>query len=255
MTKRKRFDGPLPALEDVPKPTLFGWLRARLIAGVVIAAPIAISVGIVYWLITVIDARVKPLLPPLLDPETYTNIAIPGVGVLVAILGLILLGAIGTNLIGRWMVQLTERLLSQIPVVSNIYGAFKQLFDILGSGDRKNFKEVVLVEYPKRGTWCLGFVSADAKGELREQLTSDFVGVFVPTTPNPTSGFLMYVNRNELKYLDMSVEDGAKLIISAGLVVPDQLPVREPGQELPQPGSPAPVTAGTSAPETAHERG
>ncbi len=259
MSKRKRHDGPLPVLEDVPKPTLFGWLRARLVAGVVIAAPIAISVGIVYWLITVIDARVKPLLPPLLDPETYTNIAIPGVGVLVAIVGLILLGAVGTNLIGRWMVQLTERLLGQIPVVNSIYSAFKQLFDILGSGDRKNFKEVVLVEYPKRGSWCIGFVSANAMGELREHLTDDFVGVFVPTTPNPTSGFLLYVSRSELKFLDMSVEDGAKLIISAGLVVPDQLPVKDPeaDPEAPplQPDPQAPATLATSAPETAHERG
>lgn len=255
MTKRKRQGGPLPMGEDRPRQTLFGWLRGRFFAGVVIAAPIAISVGIVYWLITVIDARVRPLLPPILDPETYTNIAIPGVGLMVAIVGLTLLGAIGANLIGRSVVNLTERLLNRIPVVSNIYGAFKQLFDILGSGDRKNFKEVVLVEYPKRGTWCIGFVSADAKGEMRDHLTDGFVGVFVPTTPNPTSGFLLYVHRSELKSLSMSVEEGAKMIISAGLVVPETLPVREPELDLPEPEAPARIASEPSEGETAHGPG
>jgi len=245
MTKRKNSDSPLAAaLDAAPKQTLFGWLRGRFFAGVVIAAPIAISVGVVYWLITVIDARVKPLLPPVLDPETYTNIAIPGVGLLVAVIGLTLLGAIGTNLIGRSVVRLTERLLNRIPVVSNIYGAFKQLFDILGSGERTTFKEVVLVEYPRRESWCIGFVSAGAKGEVKDNLTSDFVGVFVPTTPNPTSGFLIYVHKSELKRLDMTVEDGAKMIISAGLVAPDRLPLKEPELDLePEAANPAPRAA------------
>lgn len=258
MSKRNRSDHPLPSLEDLPKLTLFGWLRGRFFAGVVIAAPIAISVGVVAWLITVIDARIKPLLPPVLDPETYTNIAIPGVGLVVAVVGLTLLGAVGTNLIGRSMVNLTERLLNRIPVVSNIYGAFKQLFDILGSGDRKNFKEVVLIEYPRRGTWCIGFLSAEAKGEVKDRLVDGSVGVFVPTTPNPTSGFLLYVPRSELKTLDMTVEEGAKMIISAGLVVPERLPVKDPDQDLdpgpdpdPRPQAPPPETT-PSAVETAH---
>ena len=212
---------------EPPRQTLFGWLRGRFFAGIVIAAPIAISISIVYWLITVIDARVKPLLPPILDPETYTNIAIPGVGVLVAIVALTLLGAVATNLIGRAALRLSDRILSRIPVVSNIYNAFKQLFELLASSDQNNFQEVVLVEYPKRGTWCLGFLTARAKGEIKTKLSLDYVGVFVPTTPNPTSGFLMYIPDSEVIHLKMSVEEGARMIISAGLVVPDEMPMEE----------------------------
>jgi len=247
MSKRKRrkdHETSLMGEPEPPKQTLFAWLRGRFFAGVVIAAPIAISVGVVYWLITVIDARIKPLLPPILDPETYTNIAIPGVGVVVAIIGLTLLGAIATNLLGRSAVSLTDRVLSRVPVVSNIYGAFKQLFDLLASNDQASFKEVVLVEYPKKGTWCIGFLTARAKGEVRTRLGEEFTGVFVPTTPNPTSGFLMYLHKSEIIHLKMSVEDGAKMIISAGLVVPDELPMSEEDRARlnpPEPNRPTPA--------------
>lgn len=242
MAKKKKgqehADGGLLA-DKPPPPTLFAWLRARFFAGVVIAAPVAISIGIVYWLITVIDARVKPLLPPLLQPETYTNIAIPGVGVLVAIIGLTLLGAIGTNLIGRFIVSLVDRFLSSVPVVSNIYSAFKQLFEILASNQQATFKEVVLVEYPKKETWCIGFLTARARGEVATNLGPEFVGVFVPTTPNPTSGFLMYVHNREIIHLRMSVEEGAKMIISAGLVAPDDLPMSDEDRARLNPPEPA----------------
>ncbi|MEL6752873.1 MAG: DUF502 domain-containing protein [Pseudomonadota bacterium] len=216
---------------QLPRQTLFGWLRGRFFAGIVIAAPIAISIGIVSWLIGEIDKRVKPLLPPILDPETYTNIAIPGVGVLVAIILLTLLGAVATNLIGRAALRLSDRILSRIPVVSNIYNAFKQLFELLASSDQNNFQEVVLVEYPKKGTWCIGFLTAKAKGELRTNLSDEHIGVFVPTTPNPTSGFLMYLHQSEVIRLEMSVEEGARMIISAGLVVPEQMPMEESERE------------------------
>ncbi len=224
MAKKRKIEpeiSGLPPAEKPPRQTLIGWLRSRFFAGVVISAPIAISVGMVYWFILFIDARVKPLLPPLLKPETYTNIAIPGFGVLVAVIALILLGAVGTNLIGRSVVQLTDRALSGIPVVSNLYSAFKQLFDILASNQQASFKEVVLIEYPRKGTWCIGFLTARARGEVKTRLGNDHIGVFVPTTPNPTSGFLLYVDDSEIIHLDMSIEDGAKMIISAGLVVPD----------------------------------
>lgn len=229
-----------------PRQTLFGWLRGRFFAGVVIAAPIAISVGVVYWLITVIDSRVKPLLPPVLDPETYTNIAIPGVGVIVAIVGLTLLGAVATNLLGRSVLRLSDRILLRIPIVSNLYSVTKQMLDLIGSNDQATFKEVVLIEYPKQGTWCIGFLSARAKGEVLSRLGDKYVGVFVPTTPNPTSGFLMYVNENEIIRLKMSVEDGAKLIISGGLVVPE-----EAIPELTGEADPAPTLPETSEPRVA----
>lgn len=257
MAKRKPKDHHelgLMSESEPPRQTLFGWLRGRFFAGIVIAAPIAISISLVYWLITVIDARVKPLLPPILDPETYTNIAIPGVGVLVAVVALTLLGAVATNLIGRAALRLSDRILSRIPVVSNIYNAFKQLFELLASGEQGNFQEVVLVEYPKKGTWCIGFLTAPAKGEIKTRLSGEFRGVFVPTTPNPTSGFLMYMKSDEIIRLKMSVEEGARMIISAGLVVPDEMPMEDQEREklIPLPGEvPADETDPAPDPEPA----
>ncbi len=210
---------------DAPKrPSLFFWLRGRFFAGIVIAAPIAITVGIVSWLISEIDKRIKPLIPEQWNPETYTQFAIPGLGVLVAIILLILLGAIGTNLIGRSMISAGDRAVGRVPVVRNIYSLFKQLFETLASSQQASFKEMVLIEYPKRGTWCVGFVTASVKGEIRERLGEGMTGVFVPTTPNPTSGFYMFAPEKELIRLNMTVEEGAKLIVSAGMVVPENTP-------------------------------
>ncbi|MEO0981772.1 MAG: DUF502 domain-containing protein [Pseudomonadota bacterium] len=197
------------------------WLRGRFFAGIVIAAPIAITFMLLSWLIAEIDKRIKPLIPDAWNPETYTRFAIPGLGVIVAILLLTLLGAIATNLIGRSLIQAGDRLLSRVPVVRNLYSALKQLFETVATSNQASFKEVILIEYPKRGTWCIGFLTAAAKNEIALRLGEGKVGVFVPTTPNPTSGFLMYVDRSEIIELDMTVEEGAKMIVSAGLVVPD----------------------------------
>lgn len=207
--------------KEVKKPGWIAWLRGRFFAGVFIAAPIAITVMIVLWLISVIDNRVKPLIPPAWNPESYTNFAIPGFGVFVAIILLTVLGAITTNLIGRSAVGFSDRLLSRIPGVRNIYSLFKQLFETIQTSNQNSFREMVLVEYPKAGTWALGFVSAPLKGEIKTKLSDSYMSVFVPTTPNPTSGFYMFVKRDEVIELDMSVEDGAKMIVSIGMVVPE----------------------------------
>ncbi len=200
---------------------LVAWLRARFFAGIVIAAPILITFMFLSWLIAEIDKRIKPLIPAAWNPETYTRFAIPGLGVLVAVILLTLLGAIAANLIGRSLIHAGDRLMRRVPVVRNIYSALKQLFETLAQNNQASFKEVVMMEYPKRGTWCIGFITAPAKGEVSQKLGSDMIGVFVPTTPNPTSGFLMYVDPSEVIRLDMTVEDGAKMIVSAGLVVPE----------------------------------
>ncbi len=218
---------PLEDEPDVKKPGWLSWLRGRFFAGVFVAAPIAITVVIVLWLISVIDNRVKPLIPPALNIESYTDFAIPGFGVLVAIILLTLLGAITTNLLGRSAVGFSDRLLSRIPVVRNIYSLFKQLFDTIQSSNQSSFRDMVLVEYPKRGTWALGFVTAPIKGEIKAKLPDGYMSVFVPTTPNPTSGFYMFVPRDEVIDLDMTVEDGAKMIVSVGMVVPDSIDTKK----------------------------
>lgn len=211
-------------ISDVNKPKplgLFAWLRGRFFAGMVIAAPLAATFFILQFLITFIDNRVKPLLPPLLQPETYTNYAIPGFGVVVLVVALTILGAITANLVGRSLLRATDRILSRIPIVKNVYAAIKQLTEVLANNQQASFDRCVMVEYPKKDSWCIAFVSSHAQGEIGTKLGTSKIGVFVPTTPNPTSGFLIYVEESETIALEMSVEEGAKMILTAGLVVPD----------------------------------
>ncbi len=224
MPKGKTPDEMIPGIGK-PKPIgLFAWLRGRFFAGMVIAAPLAATFFILQFLITFIDNRVGPLLPPLLKPETYTNYAIPGFGVLVLVIALTVLGAITANLVGRSLLTLTDRVFSRIPIVRNVYAAIKQLTEVLANNQQASFDRCVMIEYPKKGSWCLGFVSSHAKGEIGAKLGTQKIGVFVPTTPNPTSGFLIYVEESESISLDMTVEEGAKMILTAGLVVPDFVP-------------------------------
>ena len=218
---------PEEMIADVNKPKplgLFAWLRGRFFAGMVIAAPLAATFFILQFLITFIDNRVKPLLPPLLQPETYTNYAIPGFGVLVLVVALTILGAITANLIGRSLLAATDRIFSRIPIVRNVYAAIKQLTEVLANNQQASFDRCVMVEYPKKESWCIAFVSSHARGEIGSKLGETKIGVFVPTTPNPTSGFLIYVEEEETIALEMSVEEGAKMILTAGLVVPDFTP-------------------------------
>lgn len=206
------------------KPGLFSWLRGRFFAGMVIAAPLAATFFILQFLITFIDDKVRPLLPPLLKPETYTNYAIPGFGVLVVVVALTILGAVTANLVGRSLLATLDRVFSNIPIVKNVYAAIKQLTEVLANNQQASFDRCVMIEYPKKGSWCLGFVAGNAKGEVSKKLSPNFIGVFVPTTPNPTSGFLIFVDPAECMELEMSVEEGAKMILTAGLVVPEYIP-------------------------------
>lgn len=235
---------------------LTAWLRGRFFAGIVIFAPLFITFSFLGWLIEEFDKRIKPLIPPAWNPDNYLGFALPGLGLIVAIVVLTLLGAVATNLIGRSLIAAGDRLLGRVPVVRNIYSALKQLFETIMANNQSTFKEVVMIEYPKRGTWCLGFLTAPARHEIDYRLGHGKIGVFVPTTPNPTSGFLMYVDPKEVIRLDMSVEEGAKMIVSAGLVVPPHAgaPIapqaisgalasaqsRGDGEALPEPNTPEP---------------
>jgi len=225
MARRKDPERGSQPLDKPPSQSLFAWLRGRFFAGMVIAAPIAVTFLILQFLISEIDKRVVPLIPAALNPETYLKYAVPGFGLIVLVVFLTILGGIATNLIGRSVIGVGDRILSQVPIVRSLYSAFKQLVEVFAKDNTDQFSEVVLIEYPKAGTWCLGFVSSPAKGEIGALLSNEFLGVFVPTTPNPTSGFLMYVDAKEVIRLKMTVEEGAKMILSAGLVVPEFPPV------------------------------
>ena len=204
-------------------------LRNYLLTGVVVAAPISITVFLTWTFVSWVDARVKPLIPPAYNPDNYLPFSVPGFGLLIAVLFLILLGALTANLVGRTLINYGESLLDRMPLVRSIYKTLKQIFEMVLSQSGNSFKKVGLMEFPRRGSWCIVFISTDAKGEILEKVGEggEMFTCFMPTVPNPTTGFLMFVPKKDVRVLDMSVEQAAKLAISGGLVVPDVEP-REP---------------------------
>ena len=198
-------------------------LRNHFLTGLVVAAPVGITIYITYWFVTLVDEWFKPLLPERYNPETYLPFSIPGLGLLLAFVALTLLGALTANLFGRTIVSYSEEMLGRMPVVRNVYRALKQIFETVLSQSSTSFKQVGLIEYPRKGLYAVVFISTDTEGEIADltRYAAGMVSVFLPTTPNPTSGFLLFVPRKDVIFLDMSVEDAAKMVISAGLVVPE----------------------------------
>ncbi|XBQ15894.1 MAG: DUF502 domain-containing protein [Oceanicaulis sp.] len=202
------------------------WLRNRFLTGVVVAAPIAITVWLIYTFVGFVDRVIKPLIPDRYNPESYLPFAIPGMGLLIAILGLTLLGALAANIFGRTLIDIGERIVNSVPLIRNIYSALKQIVETVFQGQQNSFKEVVLVEYPMKGSYAVAFVASRGRGVIREVVGKGgpVIGVFIPTTPNPTSGFLLFVPEASVVKLDLTVEEAAKLIISFGMVTPERLP-------------------------------
>ena len=205
-----------------------GNLRRYLIAGLLVWLPVVATVLILKFLIDVVDQTLL-LLPAMAQPETLIGFRIPGLGFLLSGVVLLLTGMVVTNLLGSSMVRLWEGLLARIPVVRAIYSASKQLTETLFSGSGKSFRKVVLVRYPHPGMWTLAFLTGDGMAEANRKTGRDLVNIFVPTTPNPTSGFFLMVAREDMIELDMPVDVGIKLILSAGAVAPEHKP-ESPGQ-------------------------
>jgi len=207
---------------DKVKPGLFRIFRNRFFTGLIIALPLAATVWVISFFVGFVDDKVWNILPKSWNPATkleeLLGFNVPGIGLIVAVLALFLLGVIASNFIGGRILLFGERLLSRVPLVSNVYNGLKQIVGTVAQSDERNFKEVCLVEYPRPGLWAIGFVTADLKGAPRKYLKGDYVSIFVPTTPNPTSGFLLFSKRKDLKILDMTPEEGAKMIISGGIV-------------------------------------
>ena len=198
-------------------------LRNYFLTGLIIVGPVGITLYIVWWFINLIDGWVKPLIPLQYLPETYMPFTVPGLGLIIAVTALIIIGALTANLFGRTLVNYGERIVNQMPVVRSVYRALKQIFETVLSQSSASFQNVGLIEYPRKGLYAVVFISTATKGEIRHKAGDhdELYSVFLPTTPNPTSGFLLFVPRADVLVLDMSVEDAAKLVISAGLVVPD----------------------------------
>ena len=200
-----------------------GNLRRYLIAGLLVWLPVVVTVLILKFLIDLVD-RTLLLLPALVQPETLIGFRIPGLGFLLSGVVLLVTGMVVTNLLGRNMVKVWEGLLARIPVVRAIYSASKQLTETLFSGSGKSFRKVVMVRYPHPGMWTLAFLTGDGMAEANRKTGRDLVNIFVPTTPNPTSGFFLMVPREDMIELDMPVDVGIKLILSAGAVAPGSKP-------------------------------
>ena len=210
------------------KPSLGSSIRSSFLAGIVVVAPIGITVAIIYWFVTGpmarLDSFVRRALPDGGSSVERIMEAFPGFGVLVAIIGIILLGAFAKNFVGRAFIRAGEELLDSTPIVRSLYRFFKNVFETALQQSERSFKEVALVEYPRPGAWAMAFVVGETKGEIRYRLDDtgqDLTSIFVPTVPNPTSGFLLFVPRQTLRPLAMTVEDAAKAIFSIGLVVPE----------------------------------
>ena len=199
-------------------------LRNYFLTGFIVSAPLVITAYIVWSLIGWIDSWVKPYIPVRYSPDTYLPFALPGFGLLVALFLITMIGFLTANFVGRAIVSYGEHLLDRMPLVRGVYRALKQIFETVLSNRNDMFRTVGLVEYPRKGVWSLVFVATAKTTEINAKLDKEgdpLVAVFMPCTPNPTTGFLMYVYRSEIVLLDMTIEDGAKLIVSAGLVAPE----------------------------------
>ena len=208
--------------------------RGNFLAGLVIILPIALTLWLIWSVVGWVDSWVWPFVPDRYHPEALINryfraegaemisVNVRGIGVFVFFVFTMIVGWMGKGLMGRSMLRFGERLVERMPVVRSIYNGVKQIAETVFSQRDTSFDRACLIEYPRRGAWAIAFISTSAKGEVREKLGAEeeIITVFLPTTPNPTSGFLLFMPRSDVKELDMSVEDAAKLVISAGLVYP-----------------------------------
>lgn len=198
-----------------------GRIRNYFLTGLVVAGPLAITIWLIWSFVTWVDSFITPLIPPAYRPETYLPWRVPGTGLVIAIVGLTLLGFLTANLVGRSLVELGEGLLNRMPIVRPIYKTMKQIFETLFSKSGSSFRKVALVEFPAPGMWSLVFISQPPSDDLAAKLPAgDHVSCFLPCTPNPTTGFFFFVKRSDLIELDMSVENAMTLLISAGMVQP-----------------------------------
>ncbi|GHC61807.1 DUF502 domain-containing protein [Limoniibacter endophyticus] len=199
-------------------------LRNYFLAGFIVSAPLAITAYLAWSFVGWVDSWMKPLIPGRYNPDNYLPFAIPGLGLLFALLLITLVGFLAANIIGRSIVNVGESIVGRMPLVRSIYHGLKQILETVLSHKKDTFRKVALIEYPRKGLWSIAYVSTDKYNEATAKLNrngKEHVAVFLPSTPNPTTGYLLYVPREDMLELDMSLEEGAKLIISAGIVAPE----------------------------------
>jgi len=223
-TPPKMVPGTLPPTPpaDLPRGPM-ARLRNYFLTGLIIAGPIAITIYLTWWFITWVDGLVRPFVPIAYRPETYLPFGLPGSGLIVVVFALTFLGFLAANLIGRTLVDLGEALLGRMPVVRAIYRGLKQVFETLFSSSGSSFRRVGLVEFPSPGMWSIVLISQPPSVEVAASLPGEeeFISVFLPCAPNPTTGFFFYLPKSKIIDIDMSAEDAATLIMSAGVVQPN----------------------------------
>ena len=197
-------------------------LKAYFLTGLLVIVPLTLTLLVVRWVVRFMDGLLDSVLPEAMRPEAWFGIPLPGVGLVATVLLILLVGLLSANIFGRSLVTFYEKLVDRVPLVKGIYTLFKQVSDTVFNRDRGAFRKVVLIEYPRKGIWAVAFVTGVSEGEVQEVTEKRLVNIFVPTTPNPTSGFYILVPHDELIELKMTVEEAFKLIISGGMVTPQK---------------------------------
>ena len=228
-------------IEPTPKRGMLARLRASFLTGLVVIAPVGLTIWLIWTVVGWIDGFVLPLVPEIyhpdrmlqdylgLDPSVQINVR--GLGVVIFLFFTIIVGWMAKGIMGRSLIRFAEGLVERTPVVRSIYSGIKQISETIFAQSERSFETACLIEYPRRGIWALGFISTTAKGEVAAKTdpSDEMISIFLPTTPNPTSGFLLFFPRKDVIELDMTVEDAAKLVISAGLVYPSDREDSETG--------------------------
>lgn len=208
---------------NTKKEGIFNRIKSYFLTGIIVTAPVAITVYMSYCLLIWINETTSGLIPKQWTIGDFAPYAIPGFGLVLLLVVLTFVGMFTTGYVGGFFVRLWEKIIRRMPIVSSIYSLFKQIFETFLSQKKRSFREVVMIEYPRKGIWTLAFVSQDQTGgEIEEKSKTKTMSVFVPTTPNPTSGFLLFIPKSDVIKLNMSVEDGIKYVISCGIVSPEK---------------------------------
>ena len=200
-------------------------VRGNFLAGLIVIAPIGFTMWIINSIIGWIDGWVLPLIPYNYHFAEYIGINLKGLGVMFFLVFTVLVGWVAKGILGRTFLRVGENLVDRTPIVRSVYSGIKQIAETVLSSRDSSFEKACLIEYPRKGIWAIAFVASDSRGEIAEKnpdKQNQLVSVFIPTTPNPTSGFLLFIPESDIKYLDMTIEEAAKLVISAGLVYPKE---------------------------------
>ena len=197
---------------------MFAKIKSYLLTGILVSAPVFITFWIVISLVNLFDKLITPIIPFYINPNYYLPRDVPGLGLVILLVLLIFIGFLTANFFGRCLFNKTDQIINKIPFIKVFYKTIKQIIETIFKDNSKAFRDVVILEYPRKGLWVLGFTTGEVVGAVKKKMKIPLVNVFVPTTPNPTSGFLLMVPKNQLKYLDVKVDDTIKTIVSAGII-------------------------------------